>query len=501
MDRVGGQARRAGKLNADRLAGSREAPSRERGQAERSSWSRILAALLITPKTGTVFVLTFLANLGYGVMIPSLALHAHSTGATNSSVGMIVSAFAAAQLLTQIPVGRLSDRIGRRFLIAAGFLGVAVAAALYNFATGTGHFLLLQGFAGLSIGLVWPPLMALLTDDVGPSERGKLMGIFNTVFFIGVGVGPLMGGFIAAQYGHMAAFSVWAVISALAAVFCLVTLKDPPQTKTEAARRGGHAPMVSGGLLKPGFAPTFAAACAVRARGGFCTSFNNALLPIYAVGLFSATPQMIGGLMFTHGLMLAFFNLPGWAHDGPGRPPMARGPGLAGRDGGGPVVRGADRLLVARGGRGASRRRLRLRDARDCGPDRRRVQPRAPRGGVRLFSHLVPHRDGPRGLGFWLCVGPRGALGRRPGLGDDQPGPLPRGHHHAGDEDPGAGRRSRRAGVKTGSSRTRTSRHSAVRTPRVFGLTRSRAARESASSRKGGIHGRAMAGGGSGPLG
>jgi len=311
MNRVGGQARRAGKLDADRIAGPREAPGRERGQAGRSSRSRILEALLITPKTGTVFVLTFLANLGYGVMIPSLALHAHSTGATNSSIGMIVSAFAAAQLLTQIPVGRLSDRIGRRFLIAAGFLGVAVAAALYNFATGTGHFLLLQGFAGISIGLVWPPLMALLTDDVGPSERGKLMGIFNTIFFIGVGVGPLMGGFIAAQYGHMAAFSVWAVISAVAAVFCLVTLKDPPKTKTEAARRGGHAPMVGGGLLKPGFAPTFAAACAVRARGGFCTSFNNALLPIYAVGLFSATPQMIGSLMFTHGLMLAFFNLPG----------------------------------------------------------------------------------------------------------------------------------------------------------------------------------------------
>ncbi|OGA05283.1 MAG: hypothetical protein A3I00_09920 [Betaproteobacteria bacterium RIFCSPLOWO2_02_FULL_64_12] len=61
----------------------------------------------------TLYALTFLATLGYGVMIPSLSLHAHSLGANHAAIGVIVSAFAAAQLLTQIPMGRLSDRIGR----------------------------------------------------------------------------------------------------------------------------------------------------------------------------------------------------------------------------------------------------------------------------------------------------------------------------------------------------------------------------------------------------
>ena len=280
------------------------------GEAEARSGSASLGAHMINRSTGPVFILTFLANLGYGVMIPSLSLHAHSSGANNSSIGMIVSAFAAAQLLTQIPVGRLSDRIGRRLLVASGFIGVAIAAALYNVATSPSHFLLLQGLAGISIGLVWPPIMALLTDDVAPSERGTLMGVFNTIFFIGVGVGPLLGGFIAALYGPMAAFNAWAMISVLAALFCLVTLKDPPR-RTAATPPGVRSPVSGAGLLKPGFWPTFAAACAVRARGGFCTSFNNALLPLYAVALFQATPQMIGSLMFTHGLMLAFFNFPG----------------------------------------------------------------------------------------------------------------------------------------------------------------------------------------------
>jgi MFS family permease len=271
---------------------------------------QLLEALLIDRKTAVIFALTFLANLGYGVMIPSLSLYASSIGASRSFIGMIVSAFAAAQLLTQIPVGRLSDRIGRKRLVAGGFGGVAVAAALYNFATGPGHFFLLQGLAGVAVGFVWPPLMALLTDDVSPSQRGKLMGIFNTIFFVGVGVGPLLGGYIAAAFGYMATFNVWAAVSVLGALFCLIALKDP-SARRGAAMTGSKSPEAGLGLLRPGLWPTFAAGCAVRARGGFCTSFNNSLLPLYAVALFDASPEMIGSLMFVHGLMLAFFNLPG----------------------------------------------------------------------------------------------------------------------------------------------------------------------------------------------
>jgi MFS family permease len=42
-----------------------------------------------------------------------------------------------------------------------------------------------------------------------------------------------------------------------------------------------------------------------------CSSFNNALLPLYAIALFGATPEMIGSIMFIHGVGLAAFNIPG----------------------------------------------------------------------------------------------------------------------------------------------------------------------------------------------
>ena len=259
----------------------------------------------------TLFGLAFLATLGYGIMIPSLSVHAHSLGASNSAIGVIVSAFAGAQLLTQIPMGRLSDRFGRIFFIVTGFAIIALAATLYNFATDPKQFIVLQAIAGVGSGCLWPPLMALLTDQVNPAERGRMMGTFNTVFFLGVGMGPLIGGLIAGAFGPSAVFNAWGIVAIGGGVLCLIALKDVGHQKRLDAAQLARDNKTDIPLVKPGMWPTFVAGCVVRSRGGVCSSFNNALLPLYALAMFDATPAMIGSFMFIHGLGLAFFNIPG----------------------------------------------------------------------------------------------------------------------------------------------------------------------------------------------
>jgi len=258
----------------------------------------------------SLYALAFLATLGYGVMIPTLAVYCQSLGATSSTIGVVVSAFAAAQLFTQVPMGRLSDRIGRVYMVIAGFALMAIAASLYNFAYAPKQFIVLQAIAGVGAGCLWPPVLAMLSDTTGPDERGRVMGTFNTVFFLGVGVGPLLGGFVADTFGHGAVFNLWAAVAVLGGIVCLLAVKDSvraPRASTGTA----SAPIETVPLIRQGYWPTFAAGCIIRSRGGICASFNNALLPLYAVSLFAATPGMIGGLMFIHGLGLAFFNIPG----------------------------------------------------------------------------------------------------------------------------------------------------------------------------------------------
>lgn len=258
-----------------------------------------------------LYALTFLATLGYGIMVPTLSVHAHALGADHAEIGLIISAYAAAQLLTQIPMGRLSDRVGRVHLVVTGFGLMAVAATLFHFATSPGQFVVLQALAGVGAGCLWPPLMAMLTDNVLPAERGRMMGVFNTVFFLGVGIGPLLGGFIAGAYGHDAVFNAWTAVAVLGGLLCLIAIKESASERrtNAAAVRASNAE--AGPLIRTGMWSTFAAGCVIRSRGGVCTSFNNALLPLYAIALFDATPAMIGSIMFIHGLGMAFFNIPG----------------------------------------------------------------------------------------------------------------------------------------------------------------------------------------------
>ena len=266
---------------------------------------------MITRKISVLFALAFLATLGYGIMIPTLSVYAHSHGASHADIGVMISAFATAQLLTQIPMGRLSDWIGRVYMVVFGFGLMALAATLYHFATGSGEFMLLQALAGVGGGCLWPPLMAMLTENVEPSGRGRLMGAFNTVFFLGVSLGPLMGGFITSAFGREAVFTAWTAVAVLGALLCVSSLRDSSRREPALPARTGGRSMPDAPLIKRGMMVTFVAGCVVRARGGVCSSFNNALLPLYAIALFDATPEMIGSIMFIHGVGLAVFNIPG----------------------------------------------------------------------------------------------------------------------------------------------------------------------------------------------
>jgi MFS family permease len=152
--------------------------------------------------------------------------------------------------------------------------------------------------------------MALLTEDAAPSVRGRLMGIFSTIFFLGLGLGPFIGGYISTAYGFLASFNLWSASAILGALVCALAVK-PPRQQVDSRTIPERSTLDASGLVKTGLWPTFLAGCTVRARGGFCSSFNNSILPLYVAVLYDATPRMIGSLMLVHALCLAFFNIPG----------------------------------------------------------------------------------------------------------------------------------------------------------------------------------------------
>src|SRR5512137_1536168 len=149
-------------------------------------------------KAGSLFPLylsVFVAVLGFSLVAPIFPLYAIGLGASYSLLGFIISVYGAIQLITQLPIGRLSDKRGRKPLIILGLLAFTIMPPLYIYASNAYLLIPIRILGGIGASAVWPLAMALIIDKVSSESRGAAMGRYNAAFYSAVAVGPLIGGF------------------------------------------------------------------------------------------------------------------------------------------------------------------------------------------------------------------------------------------------------------------------------------------------------------------
>ncbi len=150
-----------------------------------------------------LLVTALVDNLGLVLVLPLLPFYAEHMGASSASIGILIGAFSAAQLVSAPFWGRLSDQHGRRPLLLVG-LGASVIAYLV-FAFATNYWLLLasrvvQGLGGGTVGVV----QAYVTDLTPPGERAKSLGWLSAASSLGVVLGPGLGSLLIALFGQAA---------------------------------------------------------------------------------------------------------------------------------------------------------------------------------------------------------------------------------------------------------------------------------------------------------
>ena len=248
-------------------------------------------------------------QLGFGSVIPALALYAHSFGVQQTAIGLAVAVYGLARFLVALPAGRLADGLGRRATLAAGGLLTATGNLLCAQAPTFAVFVLARFVAGAGAGLVMIAGQIVLADITTPERRGRVMAIYQGVFLFAVGIGPLPGGVLAERFGLAAPFLAYAAAGAV--VGALAWLRVP---ETKDLRRADGA--VSGEAL-----PRFALQIRRLTRDvGFMlvslVSFVNAvartgalfsLIPLLARERLGLTTDRIGvGLALTSLVGLAF---------------------------------------------------------------------------------------------------------------------------------------------------------------------------------------------------
>jgi MFS family permease len=154
-----------------------------------------------------------------------LLLQAGRLGVSPIMIPLLWAFFHVVKMFSTMPFGALSDRVGRRKIIIAGWGVYALTYLGFGFATTELHVWLLFTLYGLFYGLTEGTEKALLVDIAPSEERGSAFGWYN--FAIGIGALPasLLFGLIWQEVGVQAAFGFGAGLAALAAVLLMFFVK------------------------------------------------------------------------------------------------------------------------------------------------------------------------------------------------------------------------------------------------------------------------------------
>jgi MFS family permease len=181
-----------------------------------------------------------LASFGAGLVIPLLAPLLASLPdplfpetvmglpvTTELQVGVLFSVFGITRSVLQVPMGRLSDRVGvRRPFLEAGMFASAIMLFVYTMVGSVGQLLGARMLQGVALAVSTPALMALVEAITERGTRGGSMGFFSTMRTLGWGIGPIVGGFIADVYGLNASFTLGAVVTVGAVVLVRLTVPE-----------------------------------------------------------------------------------------------------------------------------------------------------------------------------------------------------------------------------------------------------------------------------------
>jgi MFS family permease len=180
---------------------------------------------------GVVALISVIRMFGLFALLPVLALYARDLdGSTPLLIGLAVGAYGLTQAGFQIPLGALSDRIGRIPVIlmglaifASGCVVAAMSETIYGLIAGR----LLQGAGAISATLA-----ALITDATRIEVRTRSMAIFG----IGIGasfmVAMVLGPLLAATFGVSSIFWIAAALTVVAALLLKLLPSIPPVEKS-----------------------------------------------------------------------------------------------------------------------------------------------------------------------------------------------------------------------------------------------------------------------------
>lgn len=176
-------------------------------------------------------------SLGFGIIVPLLYTYGKKFGMTPETMGFLTASFSVAQFFATPLLGALSDKWGRKPLLAISLAGTCASFLL--FASARSIILLfaariLDGLTGGNISVA----QAMISDTAKPEDRAKKFGYLSSAFGLGFVLGPALGGLLS-KFGLQVPFYFAAGIALIGTLSTVFFLKEtrPADQKSDPKSR------------------------------------------------------------------------------------------------------------------------------------------------------------------------------------------------------------------------------------------------------------------------
>ena len=169
-------------------------------------------------------------NLNDGMMWGLFPIFLAGFGAPLAQIGVLAATYPGVWGVSQLVTGALSDRIGRKWLIAGGMWCQAVGIGMLVMGRSFGPWYVGAVLLGVGTAMVYPTLLAAISDVAHPEWRASAVGVYRLWRDLGYAIGAILGGLLADSFGVPAAIAAVAGLTFASGVVVAAVMHEtlPP---------------------------------------------------------------------------------------------------------------------------------------------------------------------------------------------------------------------------------------------------------------------------------
>lgn len=197
----------------------------DKKNTKRKKYSRMQLKTIFTAVI-TSFITTFMGS-ALNLSIPAIS---KDFGASAQEVAWVVTVYMLTCAALAVSIGKAADRIERSIILKLGIVVFAGASAAAAFSQAMWVLLLFRFVQGVGAAMIFATNIALLVSVFDEAERGRVLGYASCATYVGLSLGPVLGGILNARLGWRSVFIAAAVVALSA--FLSAMLKGREKSKS-----------------------------------------------------------------------------------------------------------------------------------------------------------------------------------------------------------------------------------------------------------------------------